>query len=343
MTSFLKDDRSKAVAWWLFATALLVLAMVVVGGATRLTDSGLSITEWKPVTGAIPPMNEADWAAEFSKYQQIPQFSQVNPDMTVAEFKGIYWWEWAHRFLGRLVGVVFAVPFAYFLIRREIPQRLIWRCFGLLLLGGLQGLVGWWMVSSGLSERVSVAPERLMLHLGLALILFGALIWCGLEAAYGKGRETAYGPWARGGLGLAALLYVQSLLGGLVAANDAGRVYTDWPLMGGRLLPEGYWAGDLWTTIAHNQASTQLHHRLMAYLVVVLIIAFAGQASRSRHVQPEVRRGAYVLGLGVAIQALLGIATLMMVSPLSLAIAHQIAATLLLAIAVTVTWRARRV
>lgn len=343
MTSFLKDDRSKAVAYWLFAVAALVFAMVVVGGTTRLTDSGLSITEWKPISGALPPLSESAWQKEFEGYKAIPQFSQVNPDMTLEGFKGIFWWEWIHRFLGRLVGVAFAVPFVWFLFRREIPRRLVWRCVGLLFLGGLQGAVGWWMVSSGLADRVSVAPERLMVHLGLALILFGALIWCGLEAWYGQGREDAYGPWARGGVGLMALLFIQSMLGALVAANDAGRVYNDWPLMGGRLIPEGYWAGDLWQTIAHNQASVQFHHRMFAYLVFGLIVAFVLQASRSRFVQPEVRRAAYLLGGAVLIQMLLGVATVLLVAPLWLSILHQVAATLILAVAVVLTWRARRV
>lgn len=342
MTSFLKDDRSRAVAWWLFAVAALVLAMVVVGGATRLTDSGLSITEWKPVTGAIPPMSQEAWAKEFALYQRIPQFSQMNPDMTVESFKGIYWWEWAHRFLGRVIAVAFAVPFAWFLIRRQVPRRLIWRCFGLLALGGLQGAVGWWMVSSGLADRISVAPERLMVHLGLALFLFMGLLWCGFEAFAGQGRVDAYGPWARGGLGLTVMIFIQAMLGALVAANHAGKVYNDWPLMNGRFFPSDYAAGGLWQTLAHSNAAVQFNHRMFGYLVFFLLIAFAVTARRSRHVQPEVRAGAYVLtGLGV-FQVLLGITTVLMVAPLPLSITHQIVATVLLAVSVWLTWRARR-
>ena len=181
MTSFLRSDRSRPVAIWLFAVAVLVFGMVVVGGATRLTDSGLSITQWKPIMGALPPMSEAAWQANFALYKQIPQYKLVNAGMTLEAYKGIFWWEWAHRLLGRLIGVVFALPFVFFLIRRMIPRRLILRCAVMLLLGGLQGLVGWWMVSSGLSERVSVAPERLATHLGLALIVLCACVWTGLE------------------------------------------------------------------------------------------------------------------------------------------------------------------
>jgi heme a synthase len=342
MTSFLKDNRSKAVAYWLFAVAALVLAMVVVGGATRLTDSGLSITEWKPVTGAVPPLSDQAWAEEFAKYQAIPQFSKVNPDMTVEAFKGIYWWEWFHRLLGRLISVVFAVPFVWFLIRREMPRRLIWRCVAIFALGGLQGAVGWWMVSSGLTERVSVAPERLMIHLALALILFSALIWCALEAYFGQGREDDRGPWARGGLALTVLIFLQSMLGALVAANDAGRLYNDWPLMAGRIFPEHYVTGGVWTTLAHSQAAVQFNHRLVGYLIFILLIAFAVRAWRSRFIQPQVRRLALVLAaLGVT-QVGLGVATLLAVAPLGLSILHQILATLLLAAAVTLTWRARR-
>ena len=163
---------SRATAIWLFSVAALVFAMVVVGGATRLTESGLSITEWKPLSGALPPMSHAAWVAEFQKYQQIPQFHVMNPDMTLAGFQSIYWWEWTHRLLGRLVGVAFLIPFLALLALRQIPRRLIWRCGVLFLLGGLQGLVGWWMVKSGLTHRVEVAPERLAIHLGLALLIF---------------------------------------------------------------------------------------------------------------------------------------------------------------------------
>lgn len=343
MTSFLKDDRSRVVGYWLLFVAVLVLAMVVVGGATRLTDSGLSITEWRPITGALPPLSDAAWQREFALYQQIPQFSQVNPDMTVETFKGIYWWEWSHRFLGRLVGLVFAIPFVVFLIRKDIPRRLIWRCFALLGLGGLQGLVGWWMVSSGLSERVSVAPERLMIHLSLALMLFAGLLWCGFEALAGQGRLDAKGPWARGGLGLTCLIFLQSMLGALVAANDAGKVNNDWPLMNGKLIPSDYAADGVWTTLAHSVAAVQFNHRLVGYILFGLLIAFAIHARRSRHIQPEVRLGAYVLsGLGV-LQVILGVATVLLVAPLWLSIVHQIAATVLLGAAVWLTWRARRI
>ncbi|MDX9999071.1 MAG: COX15/CtaA family protein, partial [Phenylobacterium sp.] len=224
MTSFLRSDRSRPVAVWLLIVAALVVAMVAVGGATRLTGSGLSITEWRPVTGAIPPLNAADWNSEFAKYQEIPQYKLLNRGMSLAEFKTIYWWEWIHRFLGRLVGAVFLIPFAIFLARKEIPRRLVPRCILLFLLGGLQGAIGWWMVASGLSERVHVAPERLMVHLGLAFALFAALIWTALDAWTGAARQTLPSPWRRGAMLLVGLIFLQILLGALVAGNHAGYV-----------------------------------------------------------------------------------------------------------------------
>ena len=343
MTSFLRSDRSRAVAIWLLITAVLVLAMVIVGGATRLTDSGLSITQWKPVTGAIPPLHDAAWAAEFERYKQIPQYRELNAHMTVEAFKSIYWWEWSHRLLGRLIGVVFAVPLVVFAIRRQIPRRLIWRCVILLALGGLQGLVGWWMVASGLSERVTVAPERLTAHLGLALALFVMLIWTALDAWNGQPRLAEQGRWPRVGLFFLAGVFIQSLLGALVAGNDAGLVYNDWPLMNGALFPADYAGNGFWGTIAHSVGAVQLHHRLGAYVLFVAAIVLAVGASRDRALAGQTRSIAFALAVAVLGQAALGVATLMMVAPLWLSILHQLGAALLLALATAFAWRARRI
>jgi cytochrome c oxidase assembly protein subunit 15 len=342
MTSFLRSDRSRAVAIWLLLTAVLVLAMVIVGGATRLTDSGLSITQWKPVTGAIPPLGDLAWAAEFERYKQIPQYRQLNSDMTVETFKAIYWWEWSHRLLGRLVGLVFALPLVVFLVRRQIPRRLIWPCFLLLLLGGLQGVVGWWMVSSGLSQRISVAPERLTVHLGLALALFVMLIWTALDAWAGQPRSAERGRWPTIGWMFLAGVFFQSLLGGLVAGNDAGLVYTDWPLMNGTILPRDYFGADLWATVAHSAGAVQLHHRLGAYVLFAAAIALAAAASRSRRLNEGAKPLAYGLAAAVLGQATLGVITLMMTAPLWLSILHQLGAALLLALATAFAWRVRR-
>ncbi|WP_374570235.1 COX15/CtaA family protein [Phenylobacterium sp.] len=343
MTSFLRSDRSRPVAIWLFAVAVLVLAMVMVGGATRLTDSGLSITQWKPVTGVVPPMSQADWTAEFVRYKQIPQYKLLNPDMSLAQFKTIYWWEWSHRLLGRLVGLVFAVPFVFFLIRGEIPRRLILRCVGLFALGGLQGLVGWWMVASGLEHRVSVAPERLMTHLGLAFILLAALVWTGLDAWSGQARQTLPSPWTRRSAAFIGLIYLQILLGALVAGNHAGLVYRDWPLMNGAIFPRDYLGDGLWQTIAHSQAAVQLHHRVTAYLLTAAAIALIVGARRSRYLAPEVKGLATVAGSAVLFQAALGIITLMTGVPLWLGMLHQATAAIVLSLAVAFAWRVRRV
>jgi cytochrome c oxidase assembly protein subunit 15 len=343
MTSFLKADRSKAVATWLFAVAVLVLAMVMVGGATRMTDSGLSITEWRPVTGIVPPLSDQAWAAEFAKYRATPQYRLVNEGMTPAQFQAIYWWEWAHRFLGRLTGLAFGAPFVWFLVRREIPPRLIPRFFGLFALGALQAVVGWWMVKSGLDNRISVAPERLAIHLALALFLFGGLVWCALESWAGQGRIADKGPWARGGLLLTGLIFLQIMLGALVAGNRAGRIYNDWPLMNGQIFPSDYAGDGVWDTIAHSLAAVQFNHRILAYVIVVVVAAFAFTAVRSRLIQVEVRRIAVALAALTVFQLLLGIATLMAGAPLPLGMLHQATAAMLLALAVALTWRARRV
>jgi cytochrome c oxidase assembly protein subunit 15 len=314
-------ERSRAVALWLFAVAALVFAMVVVGGATRLTDSGLSITEWKPVTGAIPPLNQGAWLAEFEKYRQIPEYRYVNAGMSLDEFKVIYWWEWAHRLLGRVIGLAFALPFFAFLALRRMPRRLVWRGWALLALGGLQGLVGWWMVSSGLSERVDVAPERLTTHLGLALVLFVALVWTALEAWSGPSQARP-GRWSNAAAGLLALVFAQCLLGGFVAGNDAGRVYTDWPLMDGRWWPAEYGGGGLWATLAHDLAAVQLHHRLGAYAVFAAALLFAWAVWRSGAERP-LRAAAVAAALAVTGQFVLGILTLMNAVPIGLGILHQ--------------------
>ncbi|RAK61228.1 heme A synthase [Phenylobacterium hankyongense] len=343
MTSFLRSDRSRAVAIWLLAVAVLVLAMVVVGGSTRLTGSGLSITQWKPVTGAIPPLSLADWQTEFARYKSIPQYQLLNRGMSLGQFQTIYWWEWSHRLLGRLVGAVFFIPFVWFAVRREIPKRLFWRLGGLFVLGGLQGLVGWWMVASGLEHRVYVAPERLMIHLGLAFALLGALVWTALDAWAGWARQTLPSPWGRRALALVALVFVQILLGALVAGNQAGLVYNDWPLMNGHWLPDHYAGQSLWATLAHSQGAVQLHHRLVAYLLTLVALLVGVSAWRSTYLAAESKQLAVGVALAVVVQACLGIATLMTAVPIGLGVAHQLMAAFTLCLAVAFAWRVRRV
>ncbi|HEX6859287.1 MAG TPA: COX15/CtaA family protein [Caulobacteraceae bacterium] len=342
MTSFLRSDRSTAVALWLFAVAALVFAMVVVGGATRLTGSGLSITEWRPVTGAIPPLSDAAWQAEFARYKAIPQYAQLNAGMGLAGFKSIYWWEWGHRLLGRLVGFAFLLPFLFFLWKRQIPKRLVLRCWGLFALGGLQGAIGWWMVSSGLADRVSVAPERLTVHLGLAFLLFILLVWTGLDAWSGQPRQESVTRWRIGGLVFLAAAFLQSLLGALVAGNDAGLVYPDFPFFNGALVPADYAGGSLWATIAHNQASVQMHHRIGAYLLFIGAIVMMIMAQRAYYLAGQARGIASLIALAVTVQAGLGISTLMAGVPLWLGMLHQAGAVVVLAVATAFAWRVRR-
>jgi cytochrome c oxidase assembly protein subunit 15 len=342
MTSFLRSDRSKPVALWLFVVAALVLGMVIVGGATRLTDSGLSITQWKPVTGAVPPLSQADWQAAFARYRQIPQYVQLHAGMSLSDFKTIYWWEWSHRLLGRVVGVVFFVPFVVFAIRRDLPRRLFLRLGGIFLLGGMQAVVGWWMVASGLTGRVSVAPERLMVHLGLAFALLGMLLWTAFDAWSGAARQTLPSPWGRRAAALIGLVYLQILLGALVAGNDAGLVYNDWPLMNGHLIPDDYAAGGLWGTLAHSQGAVQLHHRLVAYLLTLVAIGLGVAAWRSRDLGAESKLLAAGVAGAVLVQASLGVATLMAHAPLALSIAHQLTAAGVFTLAIAFAWRVRR-
>lgn len=340
MNRFSAWDRSRPVAIWLFCVAALVFAMVVVGGITRLTGSGLSITEWKPIMGAVPPLNQADWDEAFALYREIPQYQQVNAGMTLGEFKGIFWWEWIHRQLGRLIGVAFALPFLVFLALKMVPGRLVLRCVVLLGLGGLQGLIGWWMVSSGLSERVDVAPERLTVHLGLAFVIFMGLIWTGLEAWFGEDRTRSPAGWSRFAAVVLGLVFIQSLLGGLVAGSRAGMVYTDWPLMNGMVIAPVNW-GQGALAFLHDQALVQFNHRIMAYALLALTTVYAVQVIRAKLAQGA-GASAWVLLMLVWAQALLGIATLMHAVPLSLGVLHQAGAAVVLGAATVNLWLVRR-
>lgn len=320
-----EEGSHRAVRLWLYLLAALVAAMVLVGGMTRLTDSGLSITEWRPVTGAIPPLSADDWAAEFSKYQEIPQYQTMNKGMSLDAFKEIYWWEWTHRFLGRLIGFVFAVPFLYFLIRRRLPARLLPGLGAVFLLGALQGAIGWWMVASGLVDRVSVAPYRLAVHLSLAFLIFAALLWTArsLRAAEPQAvpGSVRAGAWA-----LLVLAFVQVALGALVAGLDAGRSFTTWPLIDGGLVPNPdslFVLKPAWANFFENPLTAQFDHRIGAYL---LLAVAAWHAWDCRRVGGRVARQANVLLGIVVLQAAIGITTLVHAAPLGLSLLHQLVA-----------------
>ena len=291
-------DPDRAIRIWLWLVAAGIFAMVVVGGATRLTESGLSITEWKPVAGVLPPLGEADWAAAFAKYKEIPQYRELFPDMDLSRFKTIYAWEWSHRLLGRLIGVLFAVPFVWFLARGQIKGGLRWRLAGIFALGGLQGFVGWWMVSSGLVHRVEVAQERLAIHLLLASATFAAVIWTAVGLA--PNCRDPLGPngasFRREAGRCLALALAQIGLGGLVAGLRAGLLYNSWPLMDGRFLPPADQLFSLtpWTVnFFDNVTLVQFQHRMVAYLLLALTFFHARPCSDAGNPrQRAVRRAA---------------------------------------------------
>ena len=326
----------RAVLVWLWIVAALVFAMVIVGGATRLTQSGLSITEWKPVTGALPPLSAEAWLAEFEKYKQIPQYRELFPTMDLAGFKYIYFWEWGHRLLGRLIGVVFALPLAWFWLRGQLTLRLKPQLLGLLALGGLQGAVGWWMVASGLVNRVEVAQERLAIHLLLASLTFAWLVWIavGLRA---EGREQAV---SRGQRALASLLILVTLaqigLGGLVAGLRAGLSYNTWPLMDGRFIPPWEHLAKLapgWANLLDNVTTVQFQHRMIAYLLLALALVHFVAAFRAARGSPACKRALGLFALTLA-QVGLGIAALLTHVQIHTALSHQAVAMLVLGMAV---------
>ncbi len=325
-----------AIALWLLALALLTAAMVLVGGLTRLTDSGLSITEWAPVMGAVPPLSEADWRAAFAAYRQTTEFQDQNNWMTLADFRPIFWWEWGHRLLGRLIGGVWLVGFLVFLLARRIPAGWTGRLILPGVLGGLQGAVGWWMVVSGLTGRLDVASYRLALHLGLAFVIFMVLIWLALlvrldDVALLKARRRRL-PALMGVAGaLTALVFVQILAGALVAGIDAGRGYVDWPLMQGQFLPgESFEMTPLWVNLFENPALVQFIHRMLGYLVLAFGIVFALRCGRSGH--GATRNLGRWVGVAILAQVLIGIVTVMNASPLEIAIFHQAGALVVIAV-----------
>jgi len=334
-------DALRPVRLWLYAVAALVVAMVVVGGATRLTESGLSITEWKPVTGALPPLSQADWQAEFDRYKAIPQYEILNKGMGLDGFKRIYWWEWGHRLLGRLIGVAFLLPLLYFVVAGAVRGRLLVRCLGLFALGGLQGAVGWWMVASGLVARTSVSQYRLTVHLTLACIILAAMVAVARALAPRPAGPAAPARLRATSVALVALVLVQVFAGGIVAGLDAGMAFNTWPLMDGHLVPpleQLAAARPWWRNLFENAFTAQFNHRLIAYALWAASLLHALDARRS-----EAARGAWTLFALVSLQALLGIATLLLMVPLPVALAHQFgAAVVLIAATVHATDLSRR-
>lgn len=327
--TFLERPGRKAVGLWLLAMSALIIAMLAVGGLTRLTGSGLSITEWQPILGAIPPLSHDAWMEAFRKYQRIPQYHLLNAGMTLEGFKAIYWWEWSHRLLGRAIGFAFLVPFAWFAVTGAIKREDWPRMILLFLLGGLQGFIGWWMVKSGLDVRTSVSQYRLAIHLGTAVILLGANLWIALEylrgRAFGKATATAWLAY-----GFVGLVFLQMMLGALVAGLHAGLHYNTWPSMNGNWLPDDAFANG-WLGIFENPGLAQFDHRMTAYLVAASAWVFWSWL-RTRNKTPLSRMAKYastaVLAV-TALQVVLGIETLLYQVPVMLGALHQVVAALL--------------
>ncbi|WP_421907412.1 heme A synthase [Mameliella sp.] len=341
-----KRGARGAVRLWLMVLFLLVVVMIAVGGLTRLTDSGLSITEWKPITGALPPMNAADWDTEFEKYKQIPEYQLQNKGMSLSEFKTIYWWEWGHRQLGRVIGLVWALGFFGFLLAKAIPPGWTGRLLGLGALGGLQGAIGWWMVSSGLGgEMLDVASYRLATHLGLAFVILGLIAWYVYHLTYEEralmqARRSAEPKLFSMSTGLMHFAFLQILLGALVAGIDAGRSYNDWPLMGGEIFPSNAFDFEpLWRNFFENAGLVQFMHRVTGYLLFAFGVVVWLRARRSANSDTRFRFNAVFAVL--LLQIVLGIVTVVYAAPWHIAIVHQLGAVVLLALILRARFAAR--
>jgi cytochrome c oxidase assembly protein subunit 15 len=313
--------RPRALANWLFAVAALIVLMVVIGGITRLTESGLSITQWKPISGIVPPLTDAQWQAEFANYKRIPEYQQLNQGMTLAGFKAIFFWEYLHRLLGRLIGVAFALPLLWFAVKRQIPKGYGPRLVGLLILGGMQGAVGWWMVRSGLSVRTDVSHVRLAVHLLLALAILAAIVWTAFDLLRHPERPARL---TRLGAAAGAVLFVQLLFGALVAGLNAGLVTDQWPLMNGRIFPGPTTEGQSFLGALFNDpAIVHFVHRWWAWAAVAALIVLA-RAARGID-----RRASIAIHSAFGLQILLGIATVMSGMNIALAALHQLVGALL--------------
>ncbi len=316
-------QNMRAVAIWLWGIALLVALMVIVGGATRLTDSGLSITEWKPLLGAIPPLTEAQWLEVFERYKQIPEYQIQNRGMSLADFRFIFWWEWAHRFLGRFIGIAFAVPLLFFIVTKQLPRRLWPRLLLIFALGGFQGALGWYMVASGLADRVDVSQYRLAAHLAVAFVIFASIVWMAMTLSSQWRKLAAQGTTLA--LGFLALLFLQVAAGGFVAGLDAGHASYTWPKMNGAWLPDGLNSlSPGWRNAFENALAAQFNHRILAYLILFYALLQAWRVPSG---------SAFLLAVAVSVQAGLGILTIVLQVPLAVALLHQAVALIVLALA----------
>lgn len=328
--------RPRAIARWLFVVAFMVFLMVVIGGITRLTESGLSMVRWEPISGAVPPLNEGEWHREFDAYKATPEYQKINRGMSLGEFKEIFFWEYLHRLTGRLIGMVFALPLLWFAWKRAIPKGYGLRLTALLALGGLQGAIGWWMVASGLIDRPDVSHIRLAVHLLTALFILAGLVWTALDLR-DLHRDPASRPVRLPGIAVAAalVLFVQLLLGAFTAGLDAGYAFAEWPLMGGRLFPEGVpFLEPLWRNLVDQPIVVQFVHRWFAWAAAAALLALAWRAHKA-----GVKGPTHAIAFFLTLQILLGIATLLTGVDIHVAVAHQAVGALLVG---SVAWCAHR-
>lgn len=340
----LRGDR--AIKWWLASGCFLIFLMVIVGGITRLTGSGLSITEWKVVTGTLPPMNDQQWQEEFDKYKQIPQYQQLNSYFELSDFKKIYFWEYIHRLIGRMIGFVFLIPFIYFYVKKRISKQLLPRLLGMFMLGALQGFIGWYMVSSGLSENIRVSHLRLALHLGTAFITFGYIFYVLLLEIYPqdtiKQPDVTHKQFFP--VILLTLIFLQIIIGAFVAGTHAGFIYNTWPKMEGQWLPDAVpyaWANDGLRSIINNIVTIQFIHRNLAYLIVILSIVWWYLQKRNYPAFDKRVRASNMLMMVIILQAGLGIFTLLAHVPVWMGVLHQAMAFVLFASGIYITFISR--
>jgi len=323
-----QDQHDRQIAYWLFFCAAVIFGMILLGGVTRLTSSGLSMVDWKPIMGVIPPMTQSDWQEMFLKYQQFPEYQKINVGMSLEDFKPIFMYEYLHRVLGRLIGVIFIVPFLFFYFSRRIKTELTPKLVIMLIGGGCQGLLGWYMVKSGLVDNPHVSQYRLTAHLGAAVLIYGFILW----TAFGLVLTARVQPveLQRFSIGLSGLIYVMILSGGLVAGTHAGNAYSTWPLMGDSFVPAGLYAmTPAWLSAFEDITTIQFNHRMFAYLIVALVVAFAIRAFRFGIVG-HLKGGIFCLIVLLGLQVTLGISTLIFYVPIPIAAAHQIGAVALL-------------
>ena len=330
MTTYINSSNrdGRHIAYWLFVMCLLVFLMIVVGGITRLTESGLSMVSWHPIRDIVPPLNDASWIAEFNAYKAYPEYQKINMNMTLDEFKNIYFWEYLHRLLGRLMGLVYAIPFFVFLFKNKIKRALKPHLWTLLFLGGSQGLLGWWMVKSGLVDRPDVSHYRLAAHLGLAVLIYIYMFWLALGLFLtkpGKGKKRPYGLT----LIFVKFVFLQIILGALVAGLNAGLVSDTWPLMNGQIIPDGLFFYSPWyNNLFDNPLTLHFEHRILAYIISIMALVLWWISRRSDNL--HVRNASLILLITVLLQVILGILTILTMVSIPLAALHQACAIITL-------------